>query len=412
MTLLAQWFPWAFPKSDASKTIGTVGRGGRLIVDLSTIAQRDAGTGIQRVVRALWQLLETTPLEGYRVVPVAATVKRGYCVAPFDGSQIGVPAPDAALVEIGAGDIFLGLDLAAHRLWRHRRQLARWRRRGARIAIVVYDLLPLIEPDWFPPSTVRNFKKWIRVLVKDSDVALCISGQVADDLRALPPAGMRAGRGTPEIALLPLSGDIRGSRPSLGIDEAGRKVMMRMEQRQTLLMVGTVEPRKAHAVLLDAFDHLLDTMGEGAPDLVMVGRPGWRTDALQGRMLAHAEQGRRFHWLADASDELLSALYERAALVVVPSHGEGFGLPVVEALDHGRKVLARDLPVFREVAREGLFYFPSDAPEPLANAIRGALAKPVVDVGGQKAGWEESLSALLQAIAVERAALSRANADI
>ncbi|MFD2429123.1 hypothetical protein ACFSUK_15210 [Sphingobium scionense] len=126
-------------------------------MDLSTIAQNDARTGIQRVVRALWWLLHDTPLEGYSVVPVVATAKRGYCVAPISDGEVRMPAPDAPLVEIGAGDIFLGLDLAAHRLWRHRRQMARWKRRGATVAITVYDLLPLREPDWFPSSTARNF---------------------------------------------------------------------------------------------------------------------------------------------------------------------------------------------------------------------------------------------------------------
>ncbi|CAM5360075.1 glycosyltransferase family 4 protein [Sphingobium scionense] len=375
--------------------------GGRLIVDLSTIAQNDARTGIQRVVRALWWLLHDTPLEGYSVVPVVATAKRGYCVAPISDGEVRMPAPDAPLVEIGAGDIFLGLDLAAHRLWRHRRQMARWKRRGATVAITVYDLLPLREPDWFPSSTARNFGRWIRIVMRYADLALCISQQVVADMRSLMEVQGTGYRRLPQLVHLPLSGDISGSRPSGGIDDAGRAIIAKMEQRPTILMVGTIEPRKAHTVLLMAYDHWRDTAGDEAPDLVIVGRRGWRTEALQQRMLEHPARGDRFVWLDDASDELLAALYVRAALVVVPSYGEGFGLPVVEALGFGCRVLARDLPVFRELDREGLSYFESDAPVALVQAMSAALQQPPPVPASMSEDWTVSLSVILHALAIK-----------
>lgn len=375
--------------------------GGRLIVDLSTIAQHDAGTGIQRVVRALWHLLEATPLEGYVVVPVAATARRGYCVAAIDGENIGLPSPEAQLVEIGSGDIFLGLDLAAHRLWRHRRQLARWKRRGAVIAIIIYDLLPLRAPDWFPPSTARNFDRWIRVVLRYADLALCISKQVVFDMRSLMQERGRGAAGMLRLAHLPLSGDIAGSRPSGGLDAAGRAIIDAMERRPTILMVGTIEPRKGHDVLLAAFDQWRSECAEAVPDLVLVGRPGWRTEALQRRMHDHPALGQNFHWLNDASDELLAELYRRAQLVVVPSYGEGFGLPVAEALGYGRRVLARDLPVFRELARDGLRYFTSDAPTAMIAAMKDALAQPEPQISVADSDWTASFDALIAALDIQ-----------
>lgn len=374
----------------------SVGRRPRLLVDLSTIAQHDAGTGIQRVVRALW--LQLRDLPDIDVVPVAATVKRGYCRATIEGARISLPAPDAALLEIGRGDLFLGLDLAAHRLWRHRRQLARWKRRGALMGIMVYDVLPLRHADWFPPSTVRHFGRWIRVIERYGDVALCISQSVADDLDAVLEARRSPRRGMIARGLVPLSGDVDGSNPSMGIDAVGQALIARMGSRRALLMVATIEPRKAHDVMLAAFDELRRRLGEGAPDLVLVGRPGWRTEALQERLATHALNGAGLFWLADASDELLTALYARAALVVVPSLGEGFGLPIVEARKHGRKVLARDIPVFRELTQPGIAYFASDAPGPLADALLAALADPDLPVSGKGIGWADSRDALLRGL--------------
>lgn len=166
-------------------------------------------------------------------------------------------------------------------------------------------------------------------------------------------------------------------------------------------MVGTIEPRKGQEVILDAFDHMRAMLGAAAPDLVVVGRPGWRTEALQRRMSDHPDQGGALRWLDNASDELLEALYDRAALVVMPSRGEGFGLPVTEALRHGRKVLARDIPVFRELQSDGLYYFQSDVPAALAEDIVETLGKPDPVPGGVTGeDWVGSVTALLDGLGI------------
>jgi glycosyltransferase involved in cell wall biosynthesis len=376
----------------------------RLLVDVSTIAQHDAGTGIQRVVRAIWLHLHRMDLGGVALVPVAATARRGYGVAGFDPDtgRLALPAPNAPPLRAGAGDIFLGLDLAAHRLSRHEGQIARWRRRGATVHILVYDLLPLQRPEWFPESTGRNFRKWIKVLARRADSAICISRQVAADLDGWL-AAMKAPRRA-EIALpaIPLSGAVEATNPTQGIGEQGIEAIARIRQRRTVLMVGTVEPRKGHDCILDAMAHLWRVAGEDAPNLILVGRPGWRTEALQARMRALEAEDARFIWLDQASDELLSALYAHAALVVMPSRGEGFGLPIVEALRQGRKVLARDLPVFRELARPGLFYFSDEAPEALGSEILNVLREPD-PAPSLSDGWDDSAMALLRALGLTAA---------
>jgi glycosyltransferase involved in cell wall biosynthesis len=372
----------------------------RIFVDLSTIAQHDAGTGIQRVVRAIWRELCSTDLQGWSVIAVAATAKRGYCAIDGQGNPLTIADRNAPLVDMGEHDIFLGLDLAAHRLWRHRRQLRRWKRQGAVIAITIYDLLPLRSPEWFPPTTVRHFSRWIKIVEQYADVAFCISQHVMNDLSDMVWHQSMRKASEPRLELLPLCGDIAGSRPTMGVDDVGRAVMDRMSERTTLLMVGTIEPRKGQEVMLDAFDHMRAMLGAEAPDLVVVGRPGWRTQALQRRMSDHPDQGCALRWLDNASDELLEALYDRAALVVMPSRGEGFGLPVTEALRHGRKVLARDIPVFRELQSDGLYYFQSDAPAALAEDIMETLGKPDPVPGGVTGDWGGSVAALLDGLGI------------
>jgi hypothetical protein len=137
-------------------------------------------------------------------------------------------------------------------------------------------------------------------------------------------------------------------------------------------MVGTVEPRKGHRQALEAFDALWREGLDVA--LAIVGKRGWMTEEVEATIASHAELGHRLLRVDDASDELLDELYRHSAALLAASQGEGFGLPVVEAARRGLPVIARDLPVFREVARDGAYYFAGTAPGDLAAAIGGWIA--------------------------------------
>src|SRR5690606_14583343 len=107
----------------------------------------------------------------------------------------------------------------------------------------------------------------------------------------------------------------------------------------------------------DAFDALWAS-GESTR-LVIVGRQGWLVDELADCLRAHPENGRRLFWLSDVSDEALLKLYASSDALIMASRAEGFGLPLIEAARHGIRLIARDLPVFREVAGDAAFYFSS-----------------------------------------------------
>ncbi len=100
-------------------------------------------------------------------------------------------------------------------------------------------------------------------------------------------------------------------------------------------MVGTIEPRKGHAMVLSAFETL---WAEGHDvNLVIVGRKGWLVDALCSRLAGHARLGRRLFWFESASDEYLDAIYANSSCLMAASEGEGFGLPLIEAAQRGRR---------------------------------------------------------------------------
>ena len=122
--------------------------------------EHDAQTGIQRVVRAVWSELRKHQSSHFDLTPVYATHRRGYCYAPIDFLENrGAPLPQEPVCA-RLNDRFLGLDLAAQFLPKYRPQLRAWRAAGASIHLIVYDVLPLIRPDFFNPSTVGHFNCW------------------------------------------------------------------------------------------------------------------------------------------------------------------------------------------------------------------------------------------------------------
>jgi glycosyltransferase involved in cell wall biosynthesis len=170
-------------------------------------------------------------------------------------------------------------------------------------------------------------------------------------------------------------------------------------RRPTFLMVGTIEPRKGHAQALAAFEQLW-AAGENI-GLIIAGKPGWSTETLLERLRIHPEAGSRLHWLQQPGDADLARLYAGASGLLVASEGEGFGLPIVEAARAGLRVLARDIPVFREIAGDHAVWFSGLDATPLAAALRQWLA---MEKTGQLPSikkmpvlsWDDSVTAFLQ----------------
>lgn len=370
----------------------------RLLVDVSAIIRHDAQTGIQRVVRAVWCELRRREGQGFKLVPVYATHSRGYCYAPIDFLDGAGRELPRAPVRARQGDKFLGLDLSAHFLPKYRQQLRAWRAHGATLHMVVYDLLPLQRPQWFSASAGIHFRNWFAILSKDIDQAICISKQVSRDLREC--LREKAPESTLAIANMKMGGDISSSRPSGGISTQVSAILDRLRFRPAILMVGTIEPRKGYEAALPAFETIWREQGSDAPDLVIVGKAGWKTAALQQYIRTHPEHGRRLHWLDAVTDEGLCSLYEACRGLLVASRAEGFGLPLAEAIMRGRPVLARDLPVFHEQNLPNVLFFEDDRP-----AVLGARIMDLMKVGPLPSSlkldlptWSDSVEGLLRDI--------------
>lgn len=376
--------------------------GRQLFVDISELVQRDAKSGIQRVVRSVLRAMLDAPPPGFNIVPVYATVEQeGYRKAMrFTQSFLGVKDVEGLRDEsiiFGPGDIYLGIDLHPQIVKAQRNYFKQMRARGVSVQFVVYDMLCVTMPQHFVPGSDDAFAEWVQV-VAENDGAICISKAVADELRTWVDQHCAVAESNFEIGCFHLGADINGSQPSQGLTDAEQQLLMKVGQHNNFLMVGTLEPRKGHAFALSAFESLWK---EGVnANLIIVGKKGWMVDGLAARLEQHPRAGKQLFWVQGASDELLEKIYALSHCLIVPSEGEGFGLPLIEAAHHQIPIIARDLPVFKEVAGEYAYYFSGHAPSDLSEAIKRWLKLSETQSHPSSAGmpcltWQQSTQQLL-----------------
>lgn len=341
------------------------------LIDISAMVQTDLRTGIQRVVRSIVIELIRNPPAGFRVEPVYTRGGEPYHYARrYMTQQLGSPdigLPDTP-IETHDGDVFIGIDLFMHGTFLNRQWLASMRNHGVQLIFVVYDILPLLRPEVFPTGSEADFERWLRTVAELSDGLLCISNAVMHELHTWLQAHPIPRERPLALGYFHLGADIAASVPSTGLPENAQQILDALRTRPSILMVGTVEPRKAQTQALAAFE-LLWSQGMTL-NLVIIGKQGWMMDSLANRLRQHPENGQRLFWLPGVSDEMLLATYQAGSALLAASEGEGFGLPLIEAAQHQLPIIARGLPVFKEVSGEHAFYFDGLKADDLAQAMR------------------------------------------
>jgi glycosyltransferase involved in cell wall biosynthesis len=348
--------------------------GKTLFVDVSELAQRDANTGVQRVTRSILKQLLENPPSGYVVEPVYGTPERsGYRYAKkFTQGflQQDQAVPEERFIDVRSGDIFLGLDLQHYVVTRNQNYYAHIRNLGARVYFLIYDLLPIQFPEYFRVGASEAHHKWLAV-ISQSDGVLCISLTTADHyINWLAENAVQRPRPL-HIGWFHLGADLENSVPTRGLPKDFQSVLAALGKGPSFLMVGTIEPRKGYAQVLAAFEKLWDNGHDLR--LVIVGKPGWKVDELVEKLRRHPKLGNLLFWLQGVSDADLDRIYRACSCLIAASEGEGFGLPLIEAAQHKLPILARDIPVFLEVAGEHASYFNGRTPEALAEAVTSWL---------------------------------------
>lgn len=350
-----------------------------IFIDITAIYYCDLKTGIQRVTRSLLNEFLSKNKSGYNIEPIYLDHNGSFRFArSFVLNLLGVFIDNDFdnIIEPVSGDIFFGLDMHPSTTLSLGPLFDDWRSRGVKINFLLHDLLPIRYSKWFPAKELPFFKGWLNTVVSCSDGIVAVSSASANDLinwlQSLPIAIRPAKK--IKIGWVHNGSDIAGSVPTFGLPDDGLKFLSRMSKRKSFLMVSTIEPRKGHKQVLDAFD-LLWNQGLDV-DLVLVGKQGWMVDHIVSFIKAHPRLNKNLFWLEGITDEYLQEIYKYSHALIAASEGEGFGLPIVEAAAHKVNVIARDIPVFREVGGAGVDYFTSSDAESLASYLREWLEIP------------------------------------
>ena len=224
---------------------------------------------------------------------------------------------------------------------------------SAPIIYVVYDLTFLVCPEFLTVGHYFGCLPGVCDALKNASGIIFISEYTRREFENVFP-GWLARSGIPHRVILLAS---RGA-PSVVAGVLGS---------QCWLSVGTIEPRKNHATLLEAHDLYWEQSVHRRP-IVIAGGAGWLSGEIHDRIALREKEG-RVRYAGYVSEEELNQLYAQAFAFVYPSHYEGFGLPVLEAMERGVPVISSQSTSLPEVGGDTVEYFDPSSPAQLAERM-------------------------------------------
>lgn len=229
---------------------------------------------------------------------------------------------------------------------------ARLKSDGVSVGVYIYDLIPLTHPEYCDAHLVNDFALSLGDGLAVFDFVICISKYTAIEVnRYIAAHGIKP----IPVQSVTLAHVLNDAEASINKNEKWTKAIIGLKSKRFVLSVSTIEARKNHAYLIMVW-RLLIQQGVDVPDLVFVGRQGWRVNDLIEQLRATDYMGGRVHILHDLSDDELETLYRNCLFTAFPSYVEGWGLPVGESLAHGKLCVASNTSSIPEVGGDLVDY--------------------------------------------------------
>lgn len=328
--------------------------------DITELYKSRANSGIQRVTRKMLYYFAMELNTGYNIFPVyfdekyrkfRITKDKEFHYSIIDGSKIY----DNQAISPKRGDMYIANDLILNISPEREWVVANMKNIGVKFYFMIHDILPTQFPHFFDVHFMPLFENHLNHLACYHDGIICISESVVFDLQDWY---LSLGK----IVNHPIKIDYsHNGTDLLRDDQLGeltveeQEFLAKIKSDANFIMVGTMEPRKGHIDVIAAFEELLSN--NCVANLIIVGKYGWNISATVEMLQSSKYFNERIFWLSGVSDNFLEALYFSSNALIAASYAEGFGLPIVEAFQRKLAVVARDIPVFREVGGEYAEYF-------------------------------------------------------
>jgi len=202
---------------------------------------------------------------------------------------------------------------------------------------MIHDLTPILFPEYHSFSSYIAHKLLLKGIIKRADHVIVNSKHTQSDLAEWSPVSRNKSKivHLAPLTKLPTNNDL----PVI--------------EGRYILTVGTIEPRKNHLQLVEAFENLRNSRIK----LVIAGSIGWKSKKIVTR-IKNSSKKDSIKLIGRVSNKTLANLYQNAEMMVYPSYYEGFGLPVLEAMQYGIPVLCSDSSSLPEVGGKAALYFP------------------------------------------------------
>lgn len=395
----------------------------KIYIDLSNLMLVDFLSGIQRVVREITvRLLEHKEHEFYLMT--YSFKKNAYMRLSNErfidyfvdntGEKGAILTPEVIeFRDIPSGAVFFDIDSVWNSQLKRSRLFPILKQNGVKIVTQIYDLIPITHPQFCHENTTANFMIYVGANLKYADLIIT---SAETTVKVLDELTDRIGLERKKTAVVTLSSDFANNGAPEEKDVVDPEVEKIAAGGKYLLMLGTIEPRKNHSLIIDALESGLAESGMRA---IFAGRIGWNVKELEKRIRNHPLYNKSLFFVEKPNDATVDHLYKNAFAVAFPTFNEGFGLPIIEAFMRGTPVVASDIPVLHEVAGDFADYFDPNDKDDLIRCVKSLMNDPQ-KYASRKAHlkeyvpytWDQSAEDMLNAVVSVSEGAKKVPADL
>jgi len=341
-----------------------------IYIDITQFERQRANTGIQRVVKEFLQRAMSSKAGTYKVLIYNQKSKK---MQQVQNTEVKLFLKDIKNfqfkkrrtinieeIKVVKKTIFLDIDSGWNAPYKRDKLYPILKSNGFLIFNFIYDLIPVLLPQFVQNITIKNYKSFIKTVFKYSDMVILNSNSAQNDfLNYKKSLNIKRKISTEVVGLG--SNFIAIKTP---VDNPMIKTVL---NKKYILFVGTLEPRKNQEDVLNAFDALSKKHKD--LNLVFIGMKGWRVDKLIDRINSHILKDKRVFWFNRIDDTTLFHFYQNAFLVTYLSKYEGYGLPIIESLQHNNITITSKNSSMPEVGLDFTDYIEDDNLNQLTDTI-------------------------------------------
>ncbi|MEH1781094.1 MAG: glycosyltransferase family 1 protein [Nostoc sp.] len=273
---------------------------------------------------------------------------------------------------IQSGDIYVIADANWDLPKTYYRFLQLLKRHKVTIVVICYDLIPIKFPEFSTKRFTKAFTKFYSDYSTLFDKVLCISKKSAEDYSSAKVQGILANKNSQIVQSFRLGGNYYKHDLLLSEENNSPDVkLQKLLNKKYILVVGSLVPHKNIKTIIAAFDLLINSSHDDV-FLVFAGNKGWDSE-IDNLIESNKMYGKLIQILGSVTDAQLDFLYQNCYCLVQASFYEGFGLPVVEALQHCKPVIASNGGSLPEVGGDFCRYFSPTQPIELYEALKELL---------------------------------------